>query len=372
MRRTSPRPANPGLVVRAFEIPDAVCAHWRSQVAQRAVARDAWLQRFERYRLDHPDQAAEFERVFAGRLPEGWRDAVPTFAPGARVATRVSGGQALDAFGAKLPELVGGSADVLPSTHTVINGSGDVNCGDWTGRNIHFGVREHAMGAICNGMAAHGGWRPFCSTFFSFRDYMLEPIRLAALMVAGRVRVHPRSDRAWRGWPDASADRAAGRPARDAGHPRDPPGRRQRERTGLGRSDRRLGPTAIVLSPGPAHPRSRGARRKPRRPWSRRVTMRQSWRAGPRSRWRLAPANCSRRRRCCPRRFDVVHGDLPRAPRAERAEVLPLELPTVAVEAASPFGWHEFADDVVGLTRFGLRRRARSSTRSSDHARGGG
>ena len=81
-----------------------------------------------------------------------------------------------------MPELVGGSADVLPSTHTVISGSGDVNCGDWTGRNIHFGIREHAMGAICNGMAAHGGWRPFCSTFFSFRDYMLEPIRLAALM----------------------------------------------------------------------------------------------------------------------------------------------------------------------------------------------
>ena len=64
----------------------------------------------------------------------------------------------------------------------MITGSGDVNCGDWAGRNIHFGIREHAMGAICNGMAAHGGWRPFCSTFFSFRDYMLEPIRLAALM----------------------------------------------------------------------------------------------------------------------------------------------------------------------------------------------
>ena len=120
--------------------------------------------------------------MFAGRLPEGWRDALPSFAPGSRIATRVSGGKALDAFGAKLPELVGGSADVLPSTHTVITGSGDVNCGDWTGRNIHFGIREHAMGAICNGMAAHGGWRPFCSTFFSFRDYMLEPIRLAALM----------------------------------------------------------------------------------------------------------------------------------------------------------------------------------------------
>ena len=81
-----------------------------------------------------------------------------------------------------MPELVGGSADVAPSTETQLVKYGDINTGDWDGRNIHFGVREHAMGAICNGMAAHGGLRPYCATFFSFYDYMREDVRLAALM----------------------------------------------------------------------------------------------------------------------------------------------------------------------------------------------
>jgi transketolase len=118
----------------------------------------------------------------SGALPAGWRDALPVFQPGERIATRVSGGKALNAFAPVVSELAGGTADVLPSTHTAVDGSGDVNRGDYTGRNIHFGIREHAMGAICNGMAAHGGILPFCSTFLSFRDYMVEPIRLAAEM----------------------------------------------------------------------------------------------------------------------------------------------------------------------------------------------
>ena len=165
-----------------FEIPDAVYRRWRDQVAERAAGHAAWRERFARYRGSQPEQAAEFARVMSGRLPEAWRDVLPRFEPGTSVATRVSGGKVLAALGEKIPELVGGTGDVLSSTHTAIANSGDVNSGDWTGRNIHFGVREHAMGAICNGMAAHGGLRPFCSAFFTFKDYMVEPIRLAAEM----------------------------------------------------------------------------------------------------------------------------------------------------------------------------------------------
>jgi transketolase len=163
-----------------FSVPDEVYADWRSQVQERAAAHGAWQEQLARYRADEPARAAEFERVMAGDLPDGWRDALPTFEPGTKVATRVSGGQALNAFAARIPELVGGTADVSPSTHTVIKDSGDLNAGDWTGRNIHFGIREHAMGAICNGMAAHGGLRPFCSTFFSFKDRPQDVARYSA------------------------------------------------------------------------------------------------------------------------------------------------------------------------------------------------
>ncbi|MEM7025023.1 MAG: transketolase, partial [Pseudomonadota bacterium] len=165
-----------------FSVPDEVYADWRNQAQERASAHAAWNELFERYRADEPERAAEFERFMAGRLPDGWRDALPVSQPGKKIATRVSGGHALNAFAERIPELVGGTADVSPSTHTVIDKSGDLNAGDWSGRNIHFGIREHAMGSICNGMAAHGGLRPFCSTFFSFKDYMVEPVRLAALM----------------------------------------------------------------------------------------------------------------------------------------------------------------------------------------------
>jgi transketolase len=251
----------------AFEIPDGVYAHWRSQVAERAATRASWLERFERYQADHPDQAAEFERVIAGRLPEGWRDGLPSFAPGSRIATRVSGGKALDALGAKVPELVGGSADVITSTHTVIGGSGDVNCGDWTGSNIHFGIREHAMGAICNGMAAHGGLRPFCSTFFSFRDYMLEPIRLAALMELPVVFVFTHDSIG------LGEDGPTHQPIEHLAGLRAMPGIRVIRPADANESAQAWveaialpGPTVIVLSrQGAAHPRPRGARCGPGR-----------------------------------------------------------------------------------------------------------
>jgi transketolase len=143
-----------------FEIPDEVYEHWRSLVAERVEIHAGWHDRYEAYRSAWPDLAAELQRVMAGQLPDGWGNAMPVFEPGTKVATRKSGGTVLNAFAEAVPELVGGAADVAPSTETQLVKYGDVNTGDWAGRNLHFGVREHAMGAICNGMAAHGGFRP--------------------------------------------------------------------------------------------------------------------------------------------------------------------------------------------------------------------
>ena len=166
-----------------FVVPEAVQAHWRGAAEERAASHADWQERWARYQQDEPDLAAELERVTALRLPDGWEEApTPSFDVGDAIATRKSAGRALNAWAAAVPELVGGSADVAPSTDTNIDDAGDINCNDWSGRNIHFGVREHAMGAICNGMAAHGGLRPYCATFFSFSDYMREPIRIASIM----------------------------------------------------------------------------------------------------------------------------------------------------------------------------------------------
>ncbi len=165
-----------------FVIPDAVYDHWRSRIEVRTRGHSYRRMLAESYRKVEPELAAELDRVSAGQLPVRWAEQLPTFPAGERLSGRDAGGQALNALAAVIPELVGGSADVAPSTKTQILESGDVNAGDWTGRNIHFGVREHAMGAICNGIAAHGGLRPYCATFFVFSDYLRPTIRMAALM----------------------------------------------------------------------------------------------------------------------------------------------------------------------------------------------
>jgi transketolase len=339
-----------------FEIPGAVYDNWRRQVADRAAARAAWTERFARYRAELPAQAAEFERIMSGRLLDGWRDALPGFETGTRIATRVSAGKALDAFGARVPELVGGSADVITSTHTVISGSGDINCGDWTGRNIHFGIREHAMGAICNGMAAHGGFRPFCSTFFSFRDYMLEPIRLAALMELPVVFVFTHDSIG------LGEDGPTHQPVEQLAGLRAMPGIRVIRPADANESAQawaeaiaRTGPTVIVLSRqglpvlDPAVlDVSRGATVVAPGDAAAILASGSEVEVALGARELLASEAIAARVVSMP--CMEIFRELPDA---ERAEVLPPELPTVAVEAASPLGWHEFADDVVGLRRFG-------------------
>jgi transketolase len=164
----------------AFYVPDDVLAWWRGVGARGAATQQAWQATYAAWRAAHPDLAAQLERIEAGDLPAtlAW----PTFtAENGSVATREAGGTVLNAIAAQLPELVGGSADLDPSTKTYLKGLGDVKPGDFAGRNVHYGVREHAMGAIANGLAAHGGILPFTATFFTFVDYMKPAVRIAAL-----------------------------------------------------------------------------------------------------------------------------------------------------------------------------------------------
>ncbi len=164
-----------------FHVPQEALAHWRRAAERGARLEAEWQRKYAAYRGAHPDLAAELERRLAGRLPDGWDADLPAFAPTDAQATRSASGKVLNAVAAKLPELIGGSADLAGSTHVVFKTGGDVAARSWGARNIHFGVREHGMGAILNGLALHGGVRPVGSTFLIFSEYMRPPIRLAAL-----------------------------------------------------------------------------------------------------------------------------------------------------------------------------------------------
>ena len=166
----------------AFYIPDEALAHFR-EALQRGRAWEAqWQAQFDAYAATHPELAAEWRTVMNGRLPEGWADKIPTFTPGGgSMATREASGKVLNAIAPHLPTLIGGSADLTPSNNTYLKGYGDFQRDNVGARNLHFGVREHAMGSILNGMALHGGVIPYGGTFLIFSDYMRPAIRLAAL-----------------------------------------------------------------------------------------------------------------------------------------------------------------------------------------------
>lgn len=167
-----------------FLVPDDVLVHFREAVGRGARLEGEWNRRFAAYAAAFPDLAKEWERRLRGDLPEGWDSGIPLFPPEAGpAATRSASGKVLNAVAAKLPELAGGSADLGPSNESVIKGGGEfLPDAPPGGRNFHFGVREHGMGAILNGMERHGGVIPYGATFFVFSDYMRPSIRLAALM----------------------------------------------------------------------------------------------------------------------------------------------------------------------------------------------
>jgi transketolase len=167
----------------SFLVPDAARAPFAAAAARGAAEAAAWRARLAAYRAAHPDAGAELGRRLAGELPAGWDADLPEYAAGAPgLATRAASGKAIQGLAARLPELVGGSADLAESNNTPIAGAAAFSAAHPEGRNFHFGVREHAMGAILNGLALSGLLRPYGGTFLIFSDYMRPAIRLAALM----------------------------------------------------------------------------------------------------------------------------------------------------------------------------------------------
>ncbi|MFF3556962.1 transketolase [Streptomyces tsukubensis] len=174
---------------QSFEVTDQVIAHTREALDRGREARGEWEKTFAAWRTANPERAAEFDRIRAGELPEGWEDALPDFEAGKSVATRAASGKILQALGAVIPELWGGSADLAGSNNTTIDKTSSflpegnpLPEADPYGRTIHFGIREHAMAAEMNGIALHGNTRIYGGTFLVFSDYMRNAVRLSALM----------------------------------------------------------------------------------------------------------------------------------------------------------------------------------------------
>ena len=182
---------NLGWEYDAFVVPEDALNHTRKAVERGAGYESAWNTVYAGYKAKYPQEAAEFDRFISGKLPEGWDQVLPTYTPEDKaLPTRKHSENCLNKLGAVLPELIGGSADLTHSNLTELKGAGDFQKGHFANRNIHFGVREHAMGAICNGMALHNsGLIPYGATFLIFTDYMRAAIRLAALSEAGSIWV---------------------------------------------------------------------------------------------------------------------------------------------------------------------------------------
>ncbi|MEO8854952.1 MAG: transketolase [Ginsengibacter sp.] len=168
---------------KSFQVAQEVLDFYHSKGSAGAKKEEDWNELYSKYKEKYPDEAAEYELLTSGKLPEGWKDDLPVFKPDAKgIATRKASGKTLNAIAAKLPLLIGGSADLSPSTDTMLDSFESFTDQNHGGRNFHFGIREHAMGAVLNGMALTKGIIPYGATFLIFSDYMRPPVRLAAIM----------------------------------------------------------------------------------------------------------------------------------------------------------------------------------------------
>ncbi|MCC7078531.1 MAG: transketolase [Acidimicrobiia bacterium] len=356
-----------------FEIPAEVYAHVGELVAQRANSHDTWNAAFAAWQSKDSDLAAEFERRLTGKLPDGWDADLPSWQPGEdAIPTRKAGGLVMNALAPTLPELIGGSADLDPSTYTYLNDSGhfgaqhdDAQPGpgievrrDWAARNIEFGVREHGMGAITNGIAAHGLFRPFCATFFVFSDYMRPAVRLAALSHLDGIFVYTH-DSVFLGQdgpthqPVEHLASLRAMPNLWVFRPADPNETAQAWRVALARTE---GPTALVLSRQSVPVLDPDRVRADEGGYVYAdgddvclVATGSEVSVALDARDLLAAEGIAARVVSLPcwERFAE-------RPVAEQHAVLPPDMPTLAVEAAATFGWERWnVDAVVGLDRFG-------------------
>jgi transketolase len=349
-----------------FHVPDAVYDHTRRAIEEGSEQEASWAATVDAYREAHPDSCELFLQAMDGEVPEYEAEQVPTFDPeDGPLATRNASGETLQELAANICTLVGGSADLAPSNKTHLEGYGDFRA-DKTGRNLHFGVREHAMGAITNGMALHGGLLPYDATFFTFSDYMRPALRLAALMKIRRVTVFTHDSialgedgpthqpvehlMAMRSIPDytvlrpadANETAAAWRFAVQHDGP-----------VGLVLSRQKL----PVLTPArvPADAIEKGAyvlHDPDRAPDVTIIGTGSEVHLALDAAEALAEDDVAARVVSMPsmERFEDQ-------PEAYRHEVLPPDTPTVAVEAGTTRGWHHLVGDdgaVIGLDRFGL------------------
>ena len=173
-----------------FTVPPEALAHFRKVVDRGQALEAEWNGRFAAYASAHPELAAEWRQWESGELPAGWQSAMPVFSSDKPLATREASGKVLNAFATVLPMLLGGSADLRPSNNTFLEGLGEFQPGNYTGRNFHYGVREHAMGSVMNGMALTRPLIPFGGTFMVFYDYMRSAVRMAAMMGLRTIYVY--------------------------------------------------------------------------------------------------------------------------------------------------------------------------------------
>lgn len=172
-----------------FAVPEDVLGYYRNAGKNSAQKEEEWKQLYENYKKRHPELAKEYEDITSGKLPAGWEKNLPVFEAGTELATRKASGKTLNAIAEYLPQLIGGSADLSPSTDTSLDDYQSFSVKRRDGRNFHFGIREHAMGAVLNGMALSNYLIPYGATFLIFSDYMRPPLRLAAIMKIRQIMV---------------------------------------------------------------------------------------------------------------------------------------------------------------------------------------
>lgn len=171
-----------GLPSEPFTVTDDVREYFTERQKEWRADHERWNTMFEEWSAKYPELRRSLDAALAGEIPEDFESMISTFEEGTKIASRNSSGKILQQVAKAIPYLAGGSADLAPSTKTYLDGEGVIQADDFSGRNIHFGIREHAMAAICNGISLHGGIRPYCSTFLVFVDYMKHAVRLSALM----------------------------------------------------------------------------------------------------------------------------------------------------------------------------------------------
>ncbi len=347
---------------RRFYIPDDVLALYRQACPKGAARQAGWNDRFAAYRAAYPEEAAHLERMLRGDLPVDLDAALPVFAADVKNATRNTSGMVINALAPVLPELIGGSADLTPSNKTDIKGAKDVQAGQFDGRYLRFGVREHGMAAILNGMALHGGIIPYGGTFFVFSDYMRPSIRLASLMGLRVIYVftHDSIGLGEDGpthQPIEQLPALRAMPNLDVVRPADGNETAQAWKLAL---SRRHGPTALLLSrqnvptlttPEQAQGVQMGGYVLSDPPGTLQVVLVSSGtelQLAVKAQAQLAAEGIAARVVSLPswEQFEAQ-------PEAYRQAVFPPELPVVAVEAASPFGWERYAHRVVGINRYG-------------------